>query len=64
LERAETIAAIRQGLAEFERSEEQPAREVLEALRAKHGISSCNLIVIDLVAALTPAAELSGEMDA
>ncbi len=40
LERAEAIAAIRQGLAEFERGEGQPAREALEALRAKHGISS------------------------
>ncbi len=40
LERAEAIAAIRQGLAEFERGKGQPAREALEALRAKHGISS------------------------
>ncbi|MGA7933737.1 MAG: hypothetical protein WCA35_09335 [Kovacikia sp.] len=38
MERAEAIAAIRQGLAEFERDEGQPAREALEALRAKHGI--------------------------
>lgn len=40
LERAESIAAIRQGIAEFERGEGQPARQALEALRAKHGISS------------------------
>ncbi|MCY7284509.1 MAG: type II toxin-antitoxin system Phd/YefM family antitoxin [Cyanobacteria bacterium CAN_BIN43] len=39
LERAEAIAAIRQGLAEFERGEGLPARAVLETLRAKHGVS-------------------------
>lgn len=39
LERAEAIAAIRQGLAEFERGEGLPAREAFETLRAKHGIS-------------------------
>ncbi|MBV9387243.1 MAG: type II toxin-antitoxin system Phd/YefM family antitoxin [Chroococcidiopsidaceae cyanobacterium CP_BM_ER_R8_30] len=40
LERAESIAAIRQGIAEFERGEGRPARQALEALRAKHGVSS------------------------
>lgn len=39
LKRAEAIAAIRQGLAEYERGEGLPAREALETLRAKHGIS-------------------------
>ena len=39
LERAEAVAAIRQGLAEFKRGEGLPAREALEALRVKHGIS-------------------------
>lgn len=39
LERAEVIAAIRQGLSEFERGEGRPARVALEELRAKHGIS-------------------------
>jgi PHD/YefM family antitoxin component YafN of YafNO toxin-antitoxin module len=39
LERAEAIAAIRQGLAEFERGEGRSAREALEELRVKHGIS-------------------------
>jgi PHD/YefM family antitoxin component YafN of YafNO toxin-antitoxin module len=39
LERAEAIAAIRQGIAEFERGEGRPARHALEALRVKHGIS-------------------------
>jgi prevent-host-death family protein len=39
LERAEAIADIRQGLAEFERGEGLPARAALETLRAKHGIS-------------------------
>ena len=39
LEKAETIAAIRQGLDEFERGEGLPAQAALETLRAKHGIS-------------------------
>jgi prevent-host-death family protein len=39
LERAEAIAAIRQGLAEFARGEGRSARVALEELRAKHGIS-------------------------
>jgi prevent-host-death family protein len=39
LERAESLAAIRQGTQEFERGEGHPAREALEGLRAKHGIS-------------------------
>jgi prevent-host-death family protein len=39
LERAESLAAIRQGIQEFEQGEGRPAREALEGLRAKHGIS-------------------------
>ncbi|QZZ19399.1 type II toxin-antitoxin system Phd/YefM family antitoxin [Leptothermofonsia sichuanensis E412] len=39
LERAEAIAAIRQGLAEFEGGEGRAAREALEELRVKHDIS-------------------------
>ena len=39
VERAETAAAIRQGIKEFERGEGRPAREALEELRRKHGIS-------------------------
>jgi PHD/YefM family antitoxin component YafN of YafNO toxin-antitoxin module len=39
LERAESLLAIRQGIQEFERGEGRPAREALEGLRAKHGIS-------------------------
>ncbi|MGZ8218255.1 type II toxin-antitoxin system Phd/YefM family antitoxin [Methylomagnum sp.] len=35
LEHAEAIAGIRQGMAEFERGEGQPARAALEALRDK-----------------------------
>ena len=38
LERAEAVAAIQQGLAEFERGEGRPAKAALEALRGKHGI--------------------------
>jgi prevent-host-death family protein len=39
VERAETVAALRQGIGEFERGEGRPAREALEELRQKHGIS-------------------------
>jgi PHD/YefM family antitoxin component YafN of YafNO toxin-antitoxin module len=38
LDRAESMAAIRQGLAEFERGEGRTAREALEALRTKYAI--------------------------
>jgi prevent-host-death family protein len=39
VERAETVAALRQGIEEFERGEGRSAREALEELRRKHGIS-------------------------
>jgi prevent-host-death family protein len=39
IERAESVAAIRKGMEEFERGEGRPAREALEELRQKHGIS-------------------------
>jgi prevent-host-death family protein len=39
LEYAETVAAIRKGIEEFERGQGKPAREALEELRAKHGIA-------------------------
>ena len=39
VERAETVAALRQGIEEFERGEGRPAREALEELRRKHGLS-------------------------
>jgi hypothetical protein len=39
LEYAETVAAIRKGIEEFERGQGKPAREALEELRSKHGIS-------------------------
>jgi prevent-host-death family protein len=39
VQRAETLAALRQGIEEFERGEGRPAREALEELRRKHGIS-------------------------
>lgn len=38
LYRAETVAAIRESLDEFNRGEGRPAVEALEELRAKHGI--------------------------
>lgn len=38
-ERAEDVQAILQGIAEFDRGEGRPAREALEELRQKHGIS-------------------------
>jgi len=39
VERAETVAALRKGIEEFERGESRPARKALEELRRKHGIS-------------------------
>lgn len=39
VEQAETVTAIKLGIAEFERGEGRPAREALEELRRKHGIS-------------------------
>ena len=39
VERAETVAAIRQGMKEFEEGKSRPAREALEELRQKYGIS-------------------------
>jgi hypothetical protein len=38
-ERAETVEAIRKGIESFVRGEGRPAREALEELRQKHGIS-------------------------
>lgn len=40
LERAEAVAGIRQGMAEFERGEGQLARTALEALRDKLNVPS------------------------
>ena len=39
VERAETVAALRQGIDEFARREGRPAREALEELRPKRVIS-------------------------
>jgi len=39
IERAETVAAIRKGMEEFERGEGRPARKALKELQRKHGIS-------------------------
>lgn len=39
VERAETVAALRKGIEEFERGGFRPAREALEELRRKHGVS-------------------------
>lgn len=39
-ERAATVAAIREGIESFQRGESRPAREALEELRQKYGISS------------------------
>ncbi len=39
VERAEAVVALTQGIGEFERGEGRPAREALEELRRKHGIS-------------------------
>ena len=40
LERAETLAAIRQGMHEFERGQGIPLEEAEKRLRKKHGFSS------------------------
>ncbi len=39
LDRAEAVAAIKQAMVEFERGEGQPARQALEQLRNRHGVS-------------------------
>jgi PHD/YefM family antitoxin component YafN of YafNO toxin-antitoxin module len=39
LDRAEAVAAIKQAMDQFERGEGRPAREALEQLRKKHGVS-------------------------
>ena len=39
VERAETVAALKQGIDESKRGEGRPARKALEELRRKHGIS-------------------------
>lgn len=39
LEYAESVAAIRKGIEEFESGKGRPARQALEELRAKHDIS-------------------------
>ena len=39
LEHAETVAAIRRGMKEFEEGKGRPAREALEELMSKHGVS-------------------------
>ena len=38
-ERAAAVAALREGIESFQRGEGRPAREALEELRQKHGIS-------------------------
>jgi PHD/YefM family antitoxin component YafN of YafNO toxin-antitoxin module len=40
LERAETVAAIRQGMEQFERGEGIPLKQAERRLRKKHGFSS------------------------
>ena len=40
VERAETVAALRKGIDEFDQGEGQPARQALRQLRRKHGVSS------------------------
>ena len=39
IEYAETVKALKEGIESFERGEGRPAREALEELRRKHGIS-------------------------
>lgn len=39
-EYAETVKALHEGIESFKRGEGRPAREALEELRQKHGISS------------------------
>jgi prevent-host-death family protein len=38
VERAETVAAIRKSIEDFERGKFRPARKALEELRKKHGV--------------------------
>jgi PHD/YefM family antitoxin component YafN of YafNO toxin-antitoxin module len=40
LEYAESVAAIRQGITEFDQGKGQPAAIALQSLRVKHGISN------------------------
>jgi len=40
LHHMETVAAIQEGMASAERGELKPARQVLEEMRAKYGLSS------------------------
>jgi prevent-host-death family protein len=39
VERAETVAALRKSMEEFERGEGKPADQAFEELRQKHGLS-------------------------
>jgi len=39
LERAETVGAIKQAMAQFDRGEGRSARQSLEELRKRHGVS-------------------------
>jgi len=39
LDRAEAVAAIKEAIGEFERGQGRPAREALEELRKRHGVS-------------------------
>ncbi len=39
VEYAETVAALRQGIQDFEQGNSRPARQALAELREKHGIS-------------------------
>jgi PHD/YefM family antitoxin component YafN of YafNO toxin-antitoxin module len=39
LDRAEAVAGIKEAVGQFERGEGRPAREALEELRKKHGVS-------------------------
>ena len=39
LERAETVGAIKQAMAQFDRGEGRSARQALEELRKRHGVS-------------------------
>jgi len=39
IERADTVAAIKQAMAQFDRGEGRPARPALEQLRKRHGVS-------------------------
>lgn len=39
VEFADTVQALKEGIADFERGESRPAREALEELREKYGVS-------------------------